>query len=230
MYFQDWTDAIYFSLDQVWAEVVAFIPLLLGAAIVFIIGLIVSSGLGHLVEKVLAASRIDTAFAKTGITKEFERTGIRFDISRFFGRLTYWFFLIVTILSVANILLGEGNNVFNLLEPILGYIGEVVKAILILIGTVLLANFLKHVVRASVLGARLHSSKMLAAIAWWAIVVFGFMAALIQLGIAVQVINTLVMGIIAMLALAGGIAFGLGGREYASHLLERFRDQMENGR
>ena len=58
-------------------------------------------------------------------------------------------------------------------------------------------------------------------------VVFGFLAALIQIGIAAAILNTLITGLIAMLAIAGGIAFGLGGKDYANHLLERFRQQTE---
>jgi len=230
MVIQNWTDAIYMSLQQVWGQILFFLPSLLGAIIVFIIGLIIASGLGHLVEKILMMSRIDSALSKTGVPREFERSGVNFSLSRFFGRLTYWFFLIVTLLSVANILLGPGNNVFNILQPVLVYIPEVVKAVLILVGTVLLANFLRHVVRASVVGAHLHSSKMLSSVAWWAVIITGSLAALVQLGIAAQIINTIIMGVIAMFAIAGGIAFGLGGKEYASHLLAKFRDQIEGNR
>ena len=57
--------------------------------------------------------------------------------------------------------------------------------------------------------------------------IFGFLTALSQLRIATDIIQTLVTGLIAMLALAGGIAFGLGGKEYATHLLDRFRKQVE---
>lgn len=231
MVIQNWTDAVFLSLQQVWDQVLFFLPSLLGAILVFVIGLIVASGLGHLVEKVLMMSRIDSLLSKTGVPHEFERSGVHFSISRFFGRLTYWFFLVVTLLSAANILLGAGNNVFTtILQPVLAYIPEVVKAVLLLVGTIILANFLRHVVRASVVGARLHASKALASVAWWAVIVTGSMAALAQLGIAVQIINTVIMGVIAMLAIAGGIAFGLGGKDYAAHLLVKFRDQVEGNK
>ena len=62
---------------------------------------------------------------------------------------------------------------------------------------------------------------------WWAIVLFGFLTALSQLGIAVSIINSLVTGFVAMLALAGGIAFGLGGKDYAGHLIGKLRDHTE---
>src|SRR3989344_6691855 len=227
MTFQVWTDAIIGSLNQVWNEVIGFIPDFGGALVVFVIGLVIASGLAHLVERGLVLSRIDSVFVKTGIPREFDRAGVRFSLSRFFGRLTYWFFLVVTVLSVANILLGGDSTVFSLLQPVLDYIPRIAGAVLILVGTVILANFLRHVVRASVLGAKLHSSKALGAVAWWAITIFGILAALGQLNIATEIINTLVMGVVAMFAIAGGIAFGLGGKEYATHLLAKFRNQVE---
>jgi hypothetical protein len=63
---------------------------------------------------------------------------------------------------------------------------------------------------------------------WWSIVVFGFLAALSQLGVAVTLINSIVTGFVAMIALAGGIAFGLGGKDYAAHLLSKLREHTEN--
>ena len=92
---------------------------------------------------------------------------------------------------------------------------------------VMLANFLKSLVKASVASAKLHNANFLSSLAWWVVIIFGFLAALIQIGIAATIINTLITGLIAMLAIAGGLAFGLGGRDYAAHLIEKFRRQTE---
>ena len=211
----------------VWTDVIGYIPELLGALVVFVIGLIVAVAVGMLMEKIVLFTRIDTFLASTGIDKEFERAGVRFNVARFFGRATYWFFLIVTIIAVVNILLPQ-QDARMLWTPVISFIPNVVAAVLILLGAAILAHFLRGVVQASVVGARLHASKFLGALTWWSIVVFGFMAALAQLNIAPVIIQTLITGVIVMFALAGGIAFGLGGKEYASHLLERFRHQIED--
>ena len=63
-------------------------------------------------------------------------------------------------------------------------------------------------------------------VAYWAILIFGLLAALIQLGIAFALLQTLITGIIAMLALAGGLAFGLGGKDAAANFLNRLRKEM----
>ncbi|MHB9019982.1 MAG: mechanosensitive ion channel family protein, partial [Minisyncoccota bacterium] len=69
--------------------------------------------------------------------------------------------------------------------------------------------------------------KFLATASWWVIVMFGLLIALNQLGVAVAIINTVITGLIAMLALAGGLAFGLGGKDLAAHLLQKMKDSME---
>ncbi|MEK7178290.1 MAG: hypothetical protein AAB721_01380, partial [Patescibacteria group bacterium] len=62
------------------------------------------------------------------------------------------------------------------------------------------------------------------------VVLFGFLTALVQLNIASSIINSIITGFIAMLALAGGLAFGLGGRDYASSLVSKLRDHTESKR
>ncbi len=133
--------------------------------------------------------------------------------------------MIVFILAATDILGLFGVSLF--LRDILAYIPSIIIAVLIMLASVVLANFSKSVVRASVMSAKLHASKFLGTLVWWTIVVFGFLAALIQLGIAVTILNTLITGLIAMLALAGGIAFGLGGKDYAAYLLEKLRRETE---
>jgi len=53
------------------------------------------------------------------------------------------------------------------------------------------------------------------------------LTALLQLGVGVTIINTVITGVIAMFAIAGGIAFGLGGKDYAAHLIDEFRNRIE---
>ena len=101
-------------------------------------------------------------------------------------------------------------------------------AVLILLATVVIANFLKGLVSASARSGGLESANFLGALTWWALVFFGVSAALIQLGIASALVQAFMTAIFAMIAIAGGLAFGLGGKEYAEHLLKKFRNQVEH--
>lgn len=225
MTIQDWAEVLATSLRQVWDGFIGFVPALIGAIIVLIIGAIVASGLGHLVERLIGAMKLDSIVAKAGVERYFKRAGINLNIGRFFGRLTHWFVVIAFFLAAADILQFRALSVF--LQSILLYIPQVVVATLIMLAAFVVGNFLRKAVEASVRSADLHGARFLGTLSWWAVVVFGFLASLAQLGIAVSIINTLVTGFVVMLALAGGIAFGLGGKDYAAHLLGRFRDNVE---
>lgn len=227
MLVQSWTDVIVTSLQGLWVGVINFLPNLLGALIVLVIGLVVAAGLSALVERLFQAIRLDAFLARLGIQPYFERAGIKLRGAYFLGQLVNWFLIVAFLLAASDILKLQALSVF--LRDVLFYLPNIVVAVLIMLAAVVLGNFLKRVVIASVLSAKLHAAHFLGTLTWWAVIIFGVFAALAQLNIAVTIINTLVTGVIAMFALAGGLAFGLGGRDYAAHLLQKLRDQTERG-
>lgn len=225
MMVQSWSDVVVGSFITLWAGFIEYIPRILGAIIVLIIGLIVAAGLGALVEKVFRTIRLDTFLEKIGLKPVFERAGMRLRGSYFLGRLVYWFVVVAFLLAVSDSLGLYALSGF--LVSVLNYLPNVIAAVLILLASLVLGHFLRRVVTASVLSARLHAAHFLGTLVWWVVVVFGFLAALSQLDIATQIVQTLVTGFIAMLALAGGLAFGLGGKDYAAHLLNKLKDRTE---
>ncbi len=225
MIIQSWTEFVVASLQSVWLQFASFVPNLIGAIIVLILGLIVAAALATLVEKIFEALRLDTFLEKLGLKPYFERAGLRLRGSYFLGRLVYWFIVIAFLLAVCGSL--GLYALSNFLGAVLTYIPNVIAAVLIMLAAVIVGHFMRRVVMASVLSAKLHAAHFLGTLTWWAIVVFGFLAALSQLEIAVSIIQSIVTGFIAMLALAGGLAFGLGGREYAAYLLGKLRDRTE---
>jgi hypothetical protein len=114
------------------------------------------------------------------------------------------------------------------LGSVLNYLPNVIAAVLIMLAAFVLAHFSRRLVTASVMSAKFHSGPFLGTVTYWVIAVFGLLTALTQLNIASAIIQTIVTGFIAMLALAGGLAFGLGGKDYAAHLLNKLKDRTEN--
>ncbi len=226
MIVQSWTDVVTQSLQSVWMQFASFMPNLIGAIIVLIIGLVVAAGLGALVEKIFEALRLDTFLEKLGLRPYFERAGLRIRGAYFLGRLVYWFIVIAFLLAASDSLGLYALSSF--LDSVLAYLPNVIAAVLIMLAALVLGNFVRRVVTASVLSAKLHAAHFLGTASWWVIAIFGFFAALTQLNIATAIIQSIVTGFIAMLALAGGLAFGLGGREYASHLVSRLRERTES--
>jgi hypothetical protein len=225
MFAQNWADVIAGSLQGLWIGVVSFLPNLLGAIIVFIVGLIVAAALGALVERIFEAVKLDSMLAKLGVQPYFERAGVRLRGSRFLGQLVNWFLIVAFLLAASDILGLQALSAF--LRDVLFYIPNIVVAVLIMLAAIVLANFLRRIISASVMGAKLGSGGALGTLAWWSVVIFGLLAALVQLNVAPSIINSLITAVLAMFALAGGLAFGLGGKDYAAHLLTKLREQTE---
>jgi len=226
MIIQSWTDVLVGSLQNVWYGMMSYVPDLLMAFIVFIIGLVVAAGLAALVEKILEGVRLDVFLEKIGLKPIFERAGIKLRAAYFFGQLMYWFIVIVFLMAITDTLQFYALSEF--LNSVLSYLPSFIAAIVIMLAALVLAHFLRRVVMASVMSAKLHSGPFLGTLTWWVIAIFGFLTALSQLNIAATIIQTIITGFIAMLALAGGLAFGLGGKDYANHLLNKLKDRTEN--
>lgn len=227
MVIQSWVDVLVASLQDLWLSVVGFLPALLGALIVFLIGLIVAFGLEKLVERIIYYLRIDALLKKVGVETYFHRAKIDLNVGHFLGKIVYWFMVLAFLLAASDIL--GFSSLSQFLRDVLSYIPHVVIASLILLATFVVANFLRGLVRASTLSAELHAGKTLGAIAWWGVTIFGVLVALQELNVAAPVINTLITGFIAMLALAGGLAFGLGGRDHADQFIGKIREEITHG-
>jgi len=212
------------AFAEVWMEIVRFMPALFGALLFLAIGLVVASGLETVISRTIRALKIDALVEKAGGIEYIERAGMKLDLGKFFGKLVYWFVIIATLLAVANVL-GLRDVALFLQGTIIGFIPKLVVAVIVMFITVLAANFLQGAVRASTMGARLHAGKVLGSLTWWAVIIFGTLEAVGQLGIdlkiAWSIVNVLLTGAVAMLAIAGGIAFGIGGKEHAAKMIAR---------
>ncbi|PIR73702.1 MAG: hypothetical protein COU40_01090 [Candidatus Moranbacteria bacterium CG10_big_fil_rev_8_21_14_0_10_35_21] len=221
---QTWGEAISMSLRGLWERFIDFLPTLIGALLVFIIGWLIAVALGKIAEKVLKSIKIDQAVEKIGLNSKMSDMGIGSGVSEFFGDLVKWFLVLVFLMAATDIL--NLNQVTNYLNSIVLYIPNVVVAVIVLAIAFLVGNFVFGIVKGSTRAAGVMSATLLATISKWAIVIFGILAALIQLGIASALVSTIFIGIVAMLALAGGLAFGLGGKEEAQSILRKLREEI----
>jgi len=213
-------------LLELWDTIVSYIPNILGAIIIFLIGVIIALVLRSVVVKVVAILRVDELAKRLEIKSQFERAGVHLHIGHLLGWIVKWFFVIIALIAATDIL--GWDQVTQYLEQVVLFIPNVIIAVIILLAGILLANFVRNVVKSAVEAAKLASADFLSGIAKWAILVFSFMAAMVQLQIAPELINVLFTGLVAMLALAGGLAFGLGGREHASKLLTRLKRDISS--
>lgn len=221
---QTWGEAITLSLLNLWDRFVNFLPSLVGAILVFVAGWIVAVALGKVVEHIIKMMKIDEVMEKAGTKARFHKAGVDVNVAKFLGELVKWFLILVFLMAATDIL--KLVQVTNFLNSIILYLPNVMVAAVILAVAFLVANFVYAVVKGSTKVAGIVSATLLATIAKWAIVIFGFLAAFVQLGIASSLVNTIFIGLVAMLALAGGLAFGLGGKDEAALILKKIRQEI----
>lgn len=209
-------------MENLWVGLLGVLGYIVAALAIFIIGLIIASILGSVVRKLVEIIKLDELLKKMGVEKYFQRAEISLNSGKFFGKFTFWFFVIVSLLAASEILGLTALTLF--LHDVLLYIPNILVAVLIMLAAIVVANFLRNMIKSSVKGAKLHGHQFLGSLSWWAVIIFGFLAAVSQLGVAQDLIHAIVVGFVAMFALAGGIAFGLGGKDYAAKLVKKMEE------
>lgn len=225
MTFQEYTLTISDALTEIVNRVIGFIPSLVGAIVILIVGWIVASLLEWAVENIIRAVGLQTLFEKAKIEEIVKKTESKKDTSGLIGAVVKWVLMLVALVSAADVL--GMTQISSFLDSVLGYVPAVVASSVILIIGAIFAHFMASVVRSSVTAAKLAFAEAASAMVKYAILVFSFLAALHQLGIASALIQTLFTGLVAMLAIAGGLAFGLGGQNTAKELVEKIRKEAE---
>jgi hypothetical protein len=214
------------SFQDVYARFINFLPNFLVAVIVLVVGWILAEAIAKLIKQLLHTIKVDEIGDKLGLDQASARTGIRLSISGTIAWLVKWFILVAVFLAAANFL--NLNQVSEFLNQVLLYIPNVIAAAAILLVGTVLAGFLSRLVKHSVQAAGLASADLLATVTQWSIMIFTFLATLAQLNVATAFVQTLFTGIIAMIAIAGGLAFGLGGREHASRALDKIERDIRS--
>ncbi|MFA5107584.1 MAG: hypothetical protein WC497_04650 [Patescibacteria group bacterium] len=215
----DWGDVLVSSLQDIWRGIINFLPNLIGAILILVIGWYIALLVERLVVRFLQIVWIDNALKRLGIKDGFEKAGIKLNVAKAGGFLVKWFLFIVFLVSAAEVL--NLRQVTQFLDGVVSYLPNVVVAVVILLLGVVFANFAQNIVKKAVTAADLLSANFLSSVAKWAILIFSVLAALVQLKVASNLLQTLFTGFVAMIAIAGGLAFGLGGREKAKDVLEK---------
>lgn len=215
-----------FSLQTLWDKLAAFLPNLLAAVILLLLGWLLASLAAQVVQKVLAMLQLDTLANRLGMDRLSAQVGRKLTLSGLGAWLVKWFVIVLAFVTAAEVLGLEQVNEF-LFQQVLPYFGNVIGAIAILLIGAVVANFLSEVVRGSVRAAGMGAAGALSAVTRWSILIFALLAALAQLKIAPTFLQTLFIGIIAMISLAGGLAFGLGGRDHARKVLDDIEKNLK---
>lgn len=222
-----WGDVFNASLQNVWWGFMQFAPKLIIAIIFFIIGWVLGNVIAKALEQVFSALKVDRLFASIGANEFFRKAGMSLDTGYFIGQVAKWFVVIVFLLPSLN-LVGLDSIRDFLQTDVLGFLPRVIVAALILIIATVVAEGLSKTVTASAMTMNLSSANMLGAVAKYSVWVFAFIIALGQLGVAEYYMSVLFAGIIAMIALGGALAFGLGAKDHAAKFLSKLGEEMSD--
>lgn len=227
MFIETWGSVFSGSLLNLWYAFITFVPGLLGAIILFIIGWTVGSIIGKGLTQIINSLKADRLLENT-CSKDFEnRTGIKLSISGFLGGLVKWFIIIVFLMASLEIIgLTQVNDFLR--QAVLYYLPKVVIAAIVLVIATVLADFMDKIIRNSARAMNVRSSKMLGSISRYAIWIFAIVIALSELGIATYFMQVIFMGLVGALSIALGLAFGLGGKEAASRAVENISKDMSS--
>jgi len=218
-------ESLILSFSQVSGGVIALVPKIFIALVIFILGWIVGSILGRFVSQIISALKVDKAMEKLHVDTVVTRAGFHLNTGNFIGKIVEWFIVIVFLMASLEVLGLSQVNVF-LQSTVLAYLPNVIVAAIILVIAALISDAVNKVVVGSARAARLPSANFLGGISKWAIWIFAIIAALDHLGIAPELLQTLFTGLVYMLTIAGGLAFGLGGKDTAARFIERLRGDI----
>lgn len=224
-----WAEVLQQSFYNLLWNVVNFLPNLLFAIIIFVIGWFVAVWLGWVVAEAIKALKVDHALRSAGVDEVINRAGYKLNSGSFVGALVKWFVILVFLMASLQVL-GLGQVTYFLQQIVIGFLPNVIIAVLILLVAAVLAEVMQGVVVGAARAAGVAGAGFAGAMTRWAIWIFALLAALEQLQIAQGILQTLFTGVVVALALAFGLAFGLGGQESAAKFLDRAREEMRNHR
>ncbi len=211
------------SLQTFWLQLIAFLPRVIAALLLLFAGWIVAKLLRRATIRFLKMVRLDVAAEKAGIEDFLLQGGVRYTAVTLIAGLIYWFVLMAVILAVLNSLgLGAAAALFN---RIVLYLPNVLVATLVLLFGTLLGRFVRTALFTYLNNMGVEGAPFISHVAQWAIVIFVVSIALEQLSIGGAILVSAFQILFGAVCLALALAFGLGGRRWAAHILDRIWKQ-----
>lgn len=221
-----WGDVFNTSLQSLWFGFVQFTPRLVIAVVFFIIGWVLGSLVAKAIEQVFSSLKIDNLFKSIGAENFFKKAGVNLNTGHFVGQVVKWFVIVVFLLPSLN-LVGLDDVSSFLGNSVLGFLSQVIIAAFVLVIAAVVSEGLSKAVLATTKAMDLRAANMLATVAKYSVWVFAIIIALGKLGLG-DYMNILFSGIVAMLALAGALAFGLGGRDAAGRFISKIGNEVSH--
>jgi small-conductance mechanosensitive channel len=219
----EWNNLIAEPVRQMLTRILAYLPILLGALIILIVGWLVAKAIRGIINWLLKVVRFDTLADKAGITEVLRKGDLKTTAREVLSGIVYWLIIIMVLVMTVDALgLPKASDV---LASLFAYVPNVIAALLVLVVAMFLASFVSGIVRTAAGNANLPKPEIFAGISRWAIIIFAVTIALEQLGIAPLLVTAAFNIILGGICLALALAFGLGGKDAAAKYLEELKQK-----
>lgn len=224
----DWNALVTEPIHAMLTQMMAYLPVLLGALFILIVGWLVAKAIRRMVDWLLTTVRFDILADKAGISEVLRKGNLKTTASRVVSGLVYWLMMIMVLVMVANALgLPKASDI---LASLFAYVPKVIGALIVLVVAMFLANVVSGIVRTTAGNANLPQPGMLAGISRWTIIIFAVTISLTQLGIAPLMVTATFNIILGGIVLAFALAFGLGGRDAAARYIEELKENRSQNK
>ena len=215
---ENWSTVLQGSFQDIWMGFARFVPNLVIAIVIFLIGWFVGNLLGKVVAQIVRSIKVDHALRTAQVDQFLKRAGFNLDSGAFLGGLVEWFIVIAFLVASFEVLGLNQVNTF-LQQVVLFYLPQVIVAALIILVAAVIAETMQKVVAGAAAAGGIKSANFAGSVARWAI---------FQLGVAAPFIQTLFTGVVVAIAIALGLSFGLGGQDAAARFLEKIRQEISD--
>ena len=220
-----WGQVLNTSFQNLWTGVILFIPNLIVAIVILAIGWAIGVAIGKAITHLIKVIKFDEALRRAGFESVIKRSGLNLDSGHFLGSLVKYFTIVVFLIASFDVL-GLNQVTAFLQQVVIGYLPQLIIAVLILLVGAVVGDVLSRIVVASARTASLSQANFLGTVSRWAVWVFAILVALSQMGIAGAFIQTLFTGFVVAVSLALGLSFGLGGQAAAARSIERIQSEI----
>lgn len=209
------------TVGNVWNQVVNILLNLAAIIVILVAGWLIAGILGGFVKRILRIVNIDSILMNLSMKERIERSGMKISLAEIGGEFVKWAVILLALIAATE---SVGlTQVAQFLNQILNYVPNIIVAVIILVIGMLIADFAYQIAKSSLRMAGLASPELIGSAVKWVVIIFAVLMALDQLGLRLEFIKIFLIGVVAMFALAGGIAFGLGGKDLAKEMLEKMR-------
>lgn len=217
MQLDSWTRSLVDAMGMLWQKFTHFIPSLIGALVIVLLGFLAARLLDALVSRLLARLGLDRLMQGTGLTRLLSRAGVQVPLSAVIGKVLYWFVLLVFVVTALESLGLE--RISAALDMLALYVPKVLAAAVVLLSGVLLAQLLNTLVSGAAEGVGLEYAAGLGRLTQGLVIVISISVAIGQLDVKAELLNYVVAIVLASMGLAVALAIGLGSRALVGQIL-----------